>query len=331
MIIIPVLYLIVGFVLLVKGADFFVEGASSIARRMHIPAIVIGLTIVAFGTSAPELAVSLSAAIKGSNDIAIGNVVGSNIFNLLVVIGVSAMISPLTVQKSMIKKDYPLSIFAVVLLGLLCLDSVLFHAKETTLGRGDGVILLVCFAFFMYVCFAFFMYLTVREGLRGRKEAKKAHEDEVENMSFPIGKSVLLLVIGLAGIVIGGDLSVEGAKEIARAFGLSEALIGLTIVAIGTSLPELVTSIVAAKKGESDIALGNVVGSNLFNVFFILGCSATILPMHVSGTYVYDIALLVLISVLIFIPILKNKKVGRVMGTVMTLSYVAYTAYLIMR
>ncbi len=323
MIIIPVLYLIVGFVLLVKGADFFVEGASSIARRMHIPAIVIGLTIVAFGTSAPELAVSLSAAIKGSNDIAIGNVVGSNIFNLLVVIGVSAMISPLTVQKSMIKKDYPLSIFAVVLLGLLCLDSVLFHAKETTLGRGDGVILLVCFAFFMY--------LTVREGLRGRKEAKKAHEDEVENMSFPIGKSVLLLVIGLAGIVIGGDLSVEGAKEIARAFGLSEALIGLTIVAIGTSLPELVTSIVAAKKGESDIALGNVVGSNLFNVFFILGCSATILPMHVSGTYVYDIALLVLISVLIFIPILKNKKVGRVMGTVMTLSYVAYTAYLIMR
>lgn len=323
MIIIPVLYLIVGFVLLVKGADFFVEGASSIARRMHIPAIVIGLTIVAFGTSAPELAVSLSAAIKGSNDIAIGNVVGSNIFNLLVVIGVSAMISPLTVQKSMIKKDYPLSIFAVVLLGLLCLDSVLFHAKETTLGRGDGVILLVCFAFFMY--------LTVREGLRGRKEAKKAHEDEVENMSFPIGKSVLLLVIGLAGIVIGGDLSVEGAKEIARAFGLSEALIGLTIVAIGTSLPELVTSIVAAKKGESDIALGNVVGSNLFNVFFILGCSATILPMHVSSTYVYDIALLVLISVLIFIPILKNKKVGRVMGTVMTLSYVAYTAYLIMR
>lgn len=323
MIIIPVLYLIVGFVLLVKGADFFVEGASSIAKRMHIPTIVIGLTIVAFGTSAPELAVSLSAAIKGSNDIAIGNVVGSNIFNLLVVIGVSAMISPLTVKRSMIKKDYPLSIFAAVLLGVLCLDSVLFHAKETTLGRMDGVSLLVCFVFFMYI--------TVREGLRGRKDAKKEHEDEVENMSFPIGKSIVLLVVGLAGIVFGGDLSVEGAKEIARAFGLSEALIGLTIVAIGTSLPELVTSIVAAKKGESDIALGNVVGSNLFNIFFILGCSATILPMHVSGTYVYDIGLLIIVSVLAFIPIAKSKKVGRVMGGVMTLAYVAYTVYLIMR
>ena len=323
MIIIPVLYLIVGFVLLVKGADFFVEGASSIAKRMHIPTIVIGLTIVAFGTSAPELAVSLSAAIKGSNDIAIGNVVGSNIFNLLVVIGVSAMISPLTVKRSMIKKDYPLSIFAAVLLGVLCLDSVLFHAKETTLGRMDGVSLLVCFVFFMYI--------TVREGLRGRKDAKKEHEDEVENMSFPIGKSIVLLVVGLAGIVFGGDLSVEGAKEIARAFGLSEALIGLTIVAIGTSLPELVTSIVAAKKGESDIALGNVVGSNLFKIFFILGCSATILPMHVSGTYIYDIGLLIIVSVLAFIPIAKSKKVGRVMGGVMTLAYVAYTVYLIMR
>ncbi len=323
MIIIPVLYLIVGFVLLVKGADFFVEGASSIAKRMHIPTIVIGLTIVAFGTSAPELAVSLSAAIKGSNDIAIGNVVGSNIFNLLVVIGVSAMISPLTVKRSMIKKDYPLSIFAAVLLGVLCLDSVLFHAKETTLGRMDGVSLLVCFVFFMYI--------TVREGLRGRKDVKKEHEDEVENMSFPIGKSIVLLVVGLAGIVFGGDLSVEGAKEIARAFGLSEALIGLTIVAIGTSLPELVTSIVAAKKGESDIALGNVVGSNLFNIFFILGCSATILPMHVSGTYIYDIGLLIIVSVLAFIPIAKSKKVGRVMGGVMTLAYVAYTVYLIMR
>ncbi len=323
MIIIPVIYLIVGFVLLVKGADFFVEGASSIARRLRIPTIVIGLTIVAFGTSAPELAVSLSAAIKGSNDIAIGNVVGSNMFNLLVVIGVSAMISPLAVKKSMIKKDYPLSIFAALLLGVLCLDSVLFQAKETTLGRMDGVILLVCFAFFMCV--------TVHEGLRGRKDAKKEHEEEVENMSFPIGKSILLLIVGLAGIVFGGDLSVEGAKEIARAFGLSEALIGLTIVAVGTSLPELVTSIVAARKGESDIALGNVVGSNLFNVFFILGSSAAILPMQVSGTYVYDIGLLILVSVLIYIPIVKNQKVGRVMGTVMTLSYVAYTAYLIMR
>lgn len=323
MIIIPVLYLIVGFVLLVKGADFFVEGASSIAKRMHIPTIVIGLTIVAFGTSAPELAVSLSAAIKGSNDIAIGNVVGSNIFNLLVVIGVSAMISPLTVKRSMIKKDYPLSIFAAVLLGVLCLDSVLFHAKETTLGRMDGVSLLVCFVFFMYI--------TVREGLRGRKDAKKEHEDEVENMSFPIGKSIVLLVVGLAGIVFGGDLSVEGAKEIARAFGLSEALIGLTIVAIGTSLPELVTSIVAAKKGESDISLGNVVGSNIFNIFLILGVSGTILPMRVANTYIYDIAILVIVSIVFFIPICKTKKVTKGVGAAMSATYAAYMVYLFVR
>lgn len=323
MIIIPVLYLVIGFILLVKGADFFVEGASSIAKRLHIPSIVIGLTIVAFGTSAPELAVSVSAALKGSNDIALGNVVGSNIFNLLVVIGISALISPLTVQKSMIRKEYPLSIFAVIVLGILTLDTALFGASETTLGRMDGIILLICFAFFMY--------LTVKDALRGRAETKKEHEAEIENMAFPVGKSILLLGVGLAGIIIGGDLSVEGAKQIARAFGLSEALIGLTIVAIGTSLPELVTSIVAAKKGESDIALGNVVGSNLFNIFFILGCSATILPMHVSSSYIYDIAILLVVSVVAFLPIAKTKKVGRGMGAVMTLVYVAYTAYLIIR
>lgn len=322
-ILIAVLSLVVGFTLLVKGADYFVEGASSIAKQLHIPAIVIGLTIVAFGTSAPELAVSISAAFKGSNDIAIGNVVGSNIFNLLMVLGFSAAIKPLTVQKSMIKKDYPLSILAAVLLGVLSLDMVLFNAKEMTLGRVDGIILLVCFAGFMY--------MTIQEAFKERAEAKKEYEDEVANMSYSMRKSILISLIGLAGIIIGGNLSVDGAKEIARAFGLSEALIGLTIVAIGTSLPELVTSIVAAKKGESDIALGNVVGSNIFNIFLILGTSATILPMRVSSTYIYDISILLAISLLVFLPIAKTKKVGRGMGITMILSYAAYTAYLIMR
>lgn len=317
----PIIFLLVGFLLLVKGADFFVDGASSIAKRLRIPSLVIGLTIVAFGTSAPELAVSITAALKGSNDIAIGNVLGSNMFNLLVVIGMSALICPLTVKLSMIKKDYPLSIVAVLLLGFLAMDQIFRKNVPMTLGRMDGIMLLLAFAVFMY--------LTVQEGLKGRQESLAAQE-EIE-VKYSMRVSILVSVLGLAGIILGGDMTVDGAKEIARAFGLSEALIGLTIVAVGTSLPELVTSIVAARKGESDISLGNVVGSNIFNIFMILGVSCSILPMTVAGTYMYDIGLLVLASILVFIPIAITKKVGRTMGAVMILSYVAYTAYLIMR
>lgn len=310
--------LVVGFALLVKGADFFVDGASSVAKKFRIPAFVIGLTIVAFGTSAPELAVSITAAMKGSNDIAIGNVVGSNLFNTLVVLGASAAITPIAVEKGMIKKDYPLSIFAAVLLGLLAMDTILFKAPEMSLGRVDGIILLIAFAGFMY--------MTVKAGIEGRDSQE---EEEIEVMSLP--KSLIFIVLGLAGIVFGGDLSVEGAKEIARFFGLSEALIGLTIVAFGTSLPELVTSVIAARKGESDIAVGNVIGSNIFNVFLILGTSATILPMTVSSTYLYDIGMLIGVMVLTYLPIAKTKKVTRGMGITMVLVYLAYTAYLIMR
>lgn len=323
MILISLLKLVIGFLLLVKGADYFVEGASSIARKLRIPIFVIGLTIVAFGTSAPELAVSISAALKGSNDIAIGNVVGSNIFNTLVVLGASAAITPIAVEKGMIKKDYPLSIFAAILLGVLSLDMLLFKAPAMSLGRVDGIILLIAFAFFMYT--------TVKAGLKERETLSSEQEEALSNMHMPMWKSILILVVGLAGIVIGGDMSVEGAKEIARIFGLSEALIGLTIVAFGTSLPELVTSVIAAKKGESDIAVGNVIGSNIFNIFFILGTSATILPMNVSSTYLYDIGMLIGVMVITYIPIAKTRRVGRPMGIAMVLAYVAYTVYLIMR
>lgn len=308
--------LVIGFLLLVKGADCFVDGASSVAKKFRIPAFVIGLTIVAFGTSAPELAVSITAAMKGSNDIAIGNVVGSNIFNTLVVLGASAAITPIAVDKGMIKKDYPLSIFAAVLLGVLVLDTIFFKADAMSLGRLDGIILLIAFAGFMV--------MTVKAGMDGRTE-----EEEVE--ALPMMKSLIFIGLGLAGIVWGGDLSVEGAKEIARFFGLSEAIIGLTIVALGTSLPELVTSIIAAKKGESDIAVGNVIGSNIFNIFLILGVSSTILPMNVSSTYLYDIGMLIAVMVLTYLPIAKTKKVSRGMGITMVLVYVAYTVYLIMR
>jgi len=310
--------LVIGFVLLVKGADMFVDGASSVAKKFRIPAFVIGLTIVALGPSAPELAVSITAAMKGSNDIAIGNVVGSNICNTLVVLGASAAITPIAVEKGMIKKDYPLSIFAAVLLGVLAMDTILFKAPEMSLSRVDGVILLVAFAAFMY--------MTVKAGIDGRNNQE---EEEIEVMPLP--KSLIYIVLGLAGIVFGGDMSVEGAKEIARFFGLSEALIGLTIVAFGTSLPELVTSVIAARKGESDIAVGNVIGSNIFNIFLILGTSATILPMTVSNTYLYDIGMLIAVMVLTYLPIAKTKKVSRGMGITMVLVYVAYTVYLIMR
>lgn len=309
--------LIIGFLLLVKGADAFVDGASSVAKKLRIPAFVIGLTIVAFGTSAPELAVSITAAMKGSNDIAIGNVVGSNIFNTLVVLGVSAAITPIAVEKGMIKRDYPLSIFAAVLLGVLAMDTIFFKADVMSLGRVDGIILLIAFAGFMI--------MTVKAGMEGRADAEEVSE------VMPVMKSIIFIILGLVGIVWGGDLSVEGAKEIARFFGLSEAIIGLTIVALGTSLPELVTSIIAAKKGESDIAVGNVIGSNIFNIFLILGVSATILPMNVSNTYLYDMGMLIGVMVLTYLPIAKTKKVTRGMGIIMTLVYVAYTVYLIMR
>lgn len=317
MIILYILGVIVGFALLVKGADWFVDGSSSVAKRLRIPAVVIGLTIVAFGTSAPELAVSVSAALKGSNDIALGNVVGSNIFNTLVVLGASAAITPIAVGKSAIKKDYPLSIFAAVLLGILCLNAVVFKQGDINILRLEGIILLICFAFFMYV--------TIKDGINNKEEV-----DEEEIKVFTTGKSILYILIGLACIVAGGQVTVECAKEVARTFGMTEAVIGLTVVALGTSLPELVTSVIAAKKGESDIAVGNVIGSNIFNIFFILGVSATILPMrNLNASYVIDLVVLIVVMIATFIPIAITKKVNRGLGITMILAYVAYTAYLI--
>lgn len=315
--------LIIGFALLVKGADYFVDGASSVARKLHIPVFVIGLTVVAFGTSAPELAVSVTAALKGSNDIAIGNVVGSNIFNLLVVLGCSAAICPMAVEKGMIKRDYPLSILAALVLGALSLDT-LFGAKETTIGRVDGLILLLLFAGFI------FLTLSIAKKERKNKLSEQ-EEDAQENIGKPIWTSLLFLALGLAGVIIGADLSVNGAKEIARGFGMSEAMIGLTIVAFGTSLPELVTSIVAARNGESEIAIGNVIGSNIFNILLILGVSGVIEPMSVSNTYIYDIGILIVVSILAFIPIAKTRRVGRGLGIAMCATYVAYMAYLFIR
>lgn len=305
-------YLIVGFALLVVGADRFVIGSAAAARRMGVPALIVGLTVVAFGTSAPELAVSVTAAIGGANEIAVGNVVGSNIFNLLVVAGLSAVLSPLAINKDILRRDWPLSVAAAgVLLAML--------AWGGDISRVEGLVLLALFAALMV--------MQLRPALKNRGALQEQGENEVQLQAHVIALNIFF---GLAGIIAGGQLAVYGATGIARMFGLSETLIGLTIVAIGTSLPELVTSLAAARRGETDLAMGNVIGSNLFNILLILGVSAMISPISVLPTALIDCAVLIVMSVLFYLPC-RRGKLGRPVGAVMALSYVAYTVYLILR
>ena len=324
MLFLNILLLIVGFAALVKGADFFVDGSSALARTFKVPGVIIGLTIVALGTSAPELAVSTSAAIQGANEIALSNVVGSNIFNLLMVLGVCAIIRPIPIEKVILKRDFPLSIIVTAaLFGVLAIPLFTGKAQWTApvstvvseVSRPIGIGLLVIFAAYM----AFLIYVS-------RKNPTE--DDLAENM--PVWNSLLLILIGLACIVIGGQLVVENAKSIAAAFGMSETLIGLTVVALGTSLPELVTSIVAARKGEHGMAVGNVVGSNIFNLMFILGISSTIHPVAVNLASVTDLAILVVVSAVVFIFSL-TKKINRIEGAVMVLMYIGTMVYAIVR
>ena len=306
--------LVIGFVLLVWGADKFVEGASALARKMGVSPLLVGLTIVAFGTSMPELAVSVTAALRGANEIAVGNVVGSNMFNLLVVAGLSAVICPLVMDKMLLRRDWPLSIFAAVLL-------LVAIAPDHVIARWEGAVLLVIFAVILS--------RQIKAALNDRAQLAAAEAEAAEMTKSP-DMIWVNIVLGLACIVLGGQLAVNGATGIARMFGLSETLIGLTIVAIGTSLPELVTSIVAARKGQNEIAMGNVIGSNLFNILLILGVSAVITPIPVQATSIIDCLFLIAISVVFYLPARKGK-LGRLPGAVMAAMYVAYTAYLIMR
>ena len=310
--------LVIGFVLLVWGADKFVEGASALARKMGVSPLLVGLTIVAFGTSMPELAVSVTAALRGANEIAVGNVVGSNIFNLLVVAGLSAVICPLVMDKMLLRRDWPLSIFAAVLL-------LVAIAPDHVIARWEGAVLLVIFAVILS--------RQIKAALNDRAQLAAAEAEAAEEAAEMTKSPVMIwvnIVLGLACIVLGGQLAVNGATGIARMFGLSETLIGLTIVANGTSLPELVTSIVAARKGQNEIAMGNVIGSNLFNILLILGVSAVITPIPVQATSIIDCLFLITISVVFYLPARKGK-LGRLPGAVMAAMYVAYTAYLIMR
>ena len=303
-------WLLVGFVLLVKGADYFVEGSSSVAKLLRVPSIVIGLTIVAFGTSAPELAVSITAAITGNNEIAVGNVIGSNIFNLLVVVGACGVIAPMAIEKKILNGDFLLSIvISAVLAVMLLIDS--------RVGRIEGIILLALFVYFLLK--------TVRSALANRVSAAEAFE------SLSPFRSIVYILGGITAIVLGGDFVVDSASEIAASFGLSQTLIGLTIVAMGTSLPELVTSIVASRKGENGLALGNVVGSNLFNILMVLAASAVISPIQVTILSAFDALFLVVSSGIVYFLGKSEYEISRREGTVMLVMYAAYMVYIIVR
>ena len=302
------LLLIVGFVLLIKGADFFVDGASSIAGKLKVPSLIIGLTVVSMGTSMPEAAVSVSASLSGNNAISLGNVIGSNVFNFLMVVGVSSIILPIVSDRDVLKRDMPINIAITAILCVMLLDG--------QLSRIDSIILLLLFASYMFIL--------IRSALKNRVEA-----EEQKILSW--GKSIVFVIIGLAAIIGGGQLVVNSSKTIAAALGMGETLIGLTVVAIGTSLPELVTSVVAAKKGDSGIAMGNVVGSNVFNILFILGMAGTIKPMTANVEFFIDTGILIAVSFMMLAFAFTKKNTSRIEGAICVLIYVAYTAYIIMR
>ena len=301
------LLLLIGFVLLIKGADFFVEGSASLAKYLKVPSVIIGLTIVAIGTSLPEAAVSISAGIAGSNEIAVSNIVGSNIFNTLIVVGACALIKPFVADRQIVKRDLPVNFLVTVVLYFFVMDGLLL--------RWEGAILLCGIVTYLVIM--------IRSALQNRTE------EEIEEIS--LSKSAVYIILGLAAVVFGGDTVVESASAIAAALGLSETLIGLTIVAIGTSLPELVTSIVASRKGESGLALGNAIGSNIFNILFILGMSSALRPIAVAAENIVDTLILIGVCVLMFVFGKFGDKVGRGKGFVMVALYAAYTCYIIMR
>ena len=274
-----ILLLIGGLILILLGANGLTDGAASVAKRFRIPPIVIGLTIVAFGTSAPELTVSVSSALKGSADIAIGNVVGSNIFNTLMIVGCTALFAPIVITRNTLRKEIPLCILSSIVLLICANDVFLDKAPENILNRVDSLLLLCFFVIFMGYTFAIASKPVTME----QQAEHPVIEEETEIKSLPWWQSILYIIGGLAALIFGGQLFVDGATGIARNLGVSESIIGLTLVAGGTSLPELATSIVAALKKNPEIAIGNVIGSNLFNIFFVLGCSASITPLHLSG------------------------------------------------
>ena len=309
-IILQFVLLIVGFVFLIKGSDFFVDGASSIASLLKIPTIIVGLTIVAFGTSAPEAAVSITSAITGNNAMAVSNVIGSNLFNILMVIGISALLGELLMEKSVLNKDLPF------LVGITILFAA-FIIIGWNVSQIEGIILLI-------ILIAYVAYLI--------KSAKKSdNANVVEKPKFTLPQSIIFIIIGLAGIVLGGDLVVNSASDIAIALGMSETLVGLTIVAIGTSLPELVTSLTALKKGENQLVIGNVIGSNIFNILFVLGASSAITAISLDSSMLIDVTFMVFVTVLCFIFGKTQDKFDRKEGAILVALFIGYMIFAILR
>ena len=303
--------LIIGFFFLIKGADLFVDGAASIARKFNIPSMIIGLTIVAMGTSAPEAAVSITSSLSGQNDMSVANVVGSNFFNILVVLGVSSLISKLPVQKNTIKKDTP---FLLIVSGLLLVFGI-----NKYISRIEGLILLIVFVYFLYSTVKMAKSAT---NLDSSSDNEIALAESDTTTQTPILKTVILSVIGILGIVIGGDMVVDSATSIATLFGMSANLVGLTIVAIGTSLPEFVTSIVAIKKGETEIAIGNVIGSNIFNILLVLGLATFISPITISTLALIDIIFMLCITILLYLFMKKDYSLLKKHGIILVGIYI---------
>jgi cation:H+ antiporter len=318
MIAITLTLLIAGFIVLIKGADWLVAGASSTAKKLNISNLAIGLTVVAFGTSMPEMVVNIISATSGRNDAAFGNIIGSNNFNLLMILGLSGMIYPLVVQKKTVSYEVPLSLIAALLLYILVNDQRIIHSSENILSRTDGIILLVFFGIFLA-----YIYRTMKTA--------SDFEEEINITIYPGWKSFTLIAIGLIMLIGGGKLVVDNAVELARHFGLSEKLIGLTILAAGTSLPELATSAVAAFRRNTDIAIGNVVGSNIFNISLILGINSLITPIPFNLDLNFDLYILVITSIvlLIFMFTLNRRKLDRWEAVLLFLGYLVYTYYLV--
>lgn len=319
----PYFILVLGFIFLTKGADFFVDGAAAAAEKLRIPVFIIGMTIVAMGTSAPECAVSITASLKSNNELAISNVLGSNIFNLMVVCGLCALVSPLEVKISILKKEFPFSILVAVL--LLALGGI-----GMLVSRPDGLLLLAVFVLFLLsmVRSAKQKRLSFSEH-EARSEAIEFEEEQIQPMSTP--RCLLAILVGLAAIILGGNWVVDSASVIAKSFGMSQNLIGLTVVAFGTSLPELVTSFAAARKNQADMAVGNVIGSNIFNILLILGLSAAVSPMGFNAENAIDAVVLILMSTQVLFFCRKNYNISRGKGLIMLIEYAAYVVYICIR
>lgn len=322
---VDLLWLVIGLILILVGADWLTDGASAIAKRLGISDLIIGLTVVAFGTSAPELVISIISAANGSADLATGNVVGSNIFNIMAILGVTAIIRPIVIKKSVMTNEIPMVLLSSVILIILANSSILDHTAENDINRVDGIMLLIFFLLFMRYTFASARNSSTAPGA----DPSAVDGDKLRKMSAV--KSTVLIVLGLAGLIWGGQKFVDGASGFARELGVSDAVIGLTIVAIGTSLPELATSIIAAVKNEPGLAIGNVIGSNIFNVLFVLGTSAVVAPLPFKGVTMVDLGTLLLASVLflVFGWFFKRRVITRAEGAVFCICYIAYMTYLV--